>query len=193
MDFAFEDAALHRLADGGAHRRNVKRLVDVITGAEPERLPDGVGRLERRHHDRLHFGLHVFQALQNLDARHAGHADVQHRHVNVMFLRQLNRRRAVLGHEQVVVVLENYPQRLARAVFVVHNQQRAALFGGRGRLTEIGHRDGGFRQWVCSQGHVGQSGFSSIIATTILPAPLSFSRTKRAKRIRSATGANTAF
>ena len=53
VDFAFEHPALHRLADGGAHRRDVERLVDVVARAEPQRLADRVRRLKRRHHDRL--------------------------------------------------------------------------------------------------------------------------------------------
>ena len=36
----------------------------------------------------------------------------------------------VAGHEQIVIVLENDLQRLARALLVIHDQQRAAPLGG---------------------------------------------------------------
>ena len=114
---------------GGAHGGDVKRLVDVIAGAQPQRLADGVRGFERRHHHRLDVGIHVFQAFEHFDAGHAGHADVQHRHVNFVFLRQFDRRRPVLGHQQIIIVLENDAQRLARPLLVIHNQQRALAPG----------------------------------------------------------------
>ena len=129
VNFAFQHPALHGLGDGGSNGCDVEWLVDVVTRAQSQRLPDGVRRLECRHHDRLDFRVHKFEAFQNFDARHARHADVQHRHVNRMFLRQLNRRRPVLGHQQIVFILENNAQRLARAVLVVHNQQQTASLG----------------------------------------------------------------
>ena len=85
VDFAFQRAPLHRLADRGANGRDVKRLVDVIARAQPQGLADRVRGFKRRDHDRLDVGIHVFEAFENLDARHAGHADVQHRHVNRIF------------------------------------------------------------------------------------------------------------
>ncbi len=124
-----EHPALHRLADGAADGGDVERLVDVVARAQPQRLPDRVRRLKRRDHDRLDVRPHEPQPLQHFDARHARHADVQDRHVNVVLLRQFNRRRPVLGHQQIVIVLENHPQRHPRPFLVVHDQQRAAPFG----------------------------------------------------------------
>ena len=115
VDFALERAALHRLAHGGAHRREVERLVDVIAGAQAQRFPDRVGRLKRRHHDRLHVRLHILE---------------------------------------IVFVLENHPQRLARPVLVIHDQQGAPAFRHRRRrrgfisgIAWAGRRIRGKKHW----------------------------------------------
>ena len=157
VDFAFERAPLHGLADGGADGGEVERLVDVIARAQPQRLSDRVRRLKRRHHDRLDVRVHIFETFQNFDARHAGHANVQHGHVNGMFLRQLNRRWPVLGHQHVVFVLENDPQRLPRTILIVHHQQRAAAFAQRRAVTL--NRIAFGNQWFSGQSHVWKSTF----------------------------------
>ena len=66
-------------------------------------------------------------------------ANVQHRDVNLVLLGQFDRGGAVAGHEDVVIVLENDPERLARPVFVIHNQQRAFAPGLRRRLRQRRH------------------------------------------------------
>src|ERR1019366_8751733 len=157
VNFTFERAPLHRLADGGADGGKVERLVDVIARAQPQCLTNRVRRFKRRHHDHLDARVHVFEAFQNFDARHAGHANVQHRHVNEMLLRQINRRWSVLGHQHIVFVLENNPQRLSRPVLVVHNQQRAAAFAKRRAVALNGIALG--NQWFNGQSHVWKSTF----------------------------------
>ncbi|MEI9864264.1 MAG: hypothetical protein WDN00_06860 [Limisphaerales bacterium] len=53
VHFAFHRATLHRLTDGGADGREIKRLVDVVARPQLQRLPDCVCGLKGRHHDHL--------------------------------------------------------------------------------------------------------------------------------------------
>ena len=104
---------------------NVKRLVDVVAGPQPQRLPHGVGGLEGGHHDHLDVGIDVFEPFEHLDARHARHANIQNGHINLVVLGQLDGGGAVGGHQHLVFVLEDDPQRLPRTFLVIHDQERA--------------------------------------------------------------------
>ena len=68
VNFAFQRAPLHCLADRGANDGDVKRFVDVVARAQPQGLADRVRGFERRDHDRLDVGIHVFEAFEHFDA-----------------------------------------------------------------------------------------------------------------------------
>ncbi len=62
VDLALQGAPLHGGGHGGAHGGDVERLVDVIAGAQPQRLAHGVGRFEGGHHHRFDGGIDVLRA-----------------------------------------------------------------------------------------------------------------------------------
>ena len=109
VDFAFQRVPLHGVRDGGAHGGNIERLIDVVAGAQAQRLAHGIGRLEGGHHHHLDAGINVFQAFEGFDPGHARHANVQHGGINPVCLGQFDCRRAIAGHQDMVIILENDP------------------------------------------------------------------------------------
>ena len=70
-------------------------------------------------------GINVFQPLQHLDAGHGRHVDVEDGDIHLGLLGQFDGAGAVPGHEDLVIVLEDDPQRLAHGIFVIHDQKGA--------------------------------------------------------------------
>ena len=69
------------------------------------------------------------QPFQQFNAGHSAHADIQHRYIDFVFLRQLDGSGAIAGKEQLVIVLEDHLQRLPRAFFIIHDQQGGLAHG----------------------------------------------------------------
>jgi hypothetical protein len=65
----------------------------------------------------------LFQFLQQFDARHAIHHDIQDRDVDALGAGDLDRVRPVARDADVEVVLENDLQRLAGPLLVINDQE----------------------------------------------------------------------
>ena len=103
----------------------VEGLVQVVAGPQPQRLAHGIDGLIRREHDDLDLRIDLLELLQESDAADAHHADVQDGDIDLLAAGHLQGRLPVAGHQQFVVVLEDHPERLAGALLVIHDQQRA--------------------------------------------------------------------
>jgi len=109
---------LHRLADGGAQRARLRRLVDVSHA--PAATPGGgCRRLVRRQHDHLDVRFQGFEPLQQLDARIPA-CGCSSRPRQCRFALPARWRQPVPGHEHIVFVLENHAHALTEEVLVVH-------------------------------------------------------------------------
>ena len=128
VDLLGNQVAFHRVGNGGAHGGNVERLGQIIARSQPQRLPSRFNRLVGSQHDDLDRRIYFLELAQQFDSRHPGHADVQHRRVHGMLLHQFDGFVAVVRQQDVVVVLEDDAERLPRALFVVHDQQRTFWF-----------------------------------------------------------------
>ena len=78
-------------------------------------------------------GIDLLEVAQHLDAGAAGHADVEEDDVHQIVAGELDRLFAVLDRVHAEVILENHPQRMARALLVVDHEHGRQRLGGRGR------------------------------------------------------------
>jgi hypothetical protein len=125
-DFTLEGALLERALREQQDLVHVERLGEVVPGAPLEGLDRGAHLAHRGDDDddrRRVGGLH---AREHVDARLARHALVEHHEVHVVGAEDLERRRPVLGLEDVAGLLEDRPHRRAHAVLVVHDEHGPA-------------------------------------------------------------------
>src|SRR5262249_16007870 len=108
----------HRLLEIGA----AEGLDQVLEGSVGEGVLDGVERGVRRDHDRLDGRIHGFDPLQELDAVHLRHLDVHEDEIGIERGQRAERRLAAVRGGDLVVRLEDHPQRLARPDLVVDHQ-----------------------------------------------------------------------
>ena len=87
----------------------------------------GVHRMGGEHHGRDALVHCLGQQTHPIDAH-----DIQHRHVYLIVLRQLDRGRTVRSQEQLVIILEHNSKRLTGAFLVIDNQQGRFADGASG-------------------------------------------------------------
>ena len=126
-DFLAEGTPFHRAGDGLAHGGNIKRLVEIIAGAEAQSQAERVHRFVSGEHDDFDARVHGLEMFEQFDAGHADHADVRDGDVNLVLLGQLDGAAAVVGHEQIVFILEDDAQRLPRPLLIIDDEKRAFL------------------------------------------------------------------
>jgi hypothetical protein len=141
-DLAIEGAPLEGAPDQGQDLVLVERLGQVVERPElhgGHRRADG---LNGGHQDHFHVLVDRLDPLQDLDAVHAGEADIQEDQVHRRALDALDRLRSVLRLDELVLLLQDQPERLADPRVVVHDQDHrphAPLQGG----LDGGHRPHG--------------------------------------------------
>ena len=120
--FALQRALLER----APHQREqivlVEGLGQVVEGAQLHRVDGGADGLDRGDQDHLDAVVHGFDALEHFDAVHLGKADVEKHEVHRAGAEPVERLLAVGGLEQVVLVLQDEPERLADSGIVIHDQ-----------------------------------------------------------------------
>ena len=98
MHFTAHDVAFHRITDRLAQGGDVKRLIQVVTGSQPQRLARRLERLVGSKHDHFDRRIYPLQLLQNVDSRHSRHPDIQDGSVDLMIARQFHGLGAIVGH-----------------------------------------------------------------------------------------------
>ena len=73
-------------ADHFAHLHGVKRFIDVIVSAEPERFLGGLERAEAREHYYGKMGIDFADFAQAINPVHSGHANIHHDRIGALFL-----------------------------------------------------------------------------------------------------------
>ena len=155
-------ALLRRMSHRSPHGGNIERLVQIIAGPETERLPRCLDRLVCGQHDYLDGWIDRLQLLQKLHPGHSHHHDIANRYIDVPFFRDGNRVDPVRGEDDLVVVFKYDAQGLARAFFIIDDQEGGFRAGNRGWLKNgIQWRRGGLPSragWVFrGRGFVGSS------------------------------------
>ena len=123
VDLLGNQVAFHRVGNRGAHGGNVERLGQIIARSQPQRLPRRFNRLVGRQHDDLDGRIYSLELAQQFDSRHPGHADVQHRNINSVVLRQIDRGWTVVSHKDLIVLFENHAHGLPWPLLIIHDQQ----------------------------------------------------------------------
>ena len=128
--FEFPLPSQHGRLDLVKHDAVVERLFHVREGAE---LDGPHGRLELAvtgQNDDLDVGIEFFDLAQEVHAGLAGHANVGDHEIDGLLAKEVERRGHVLGHVDLVLLLQKHTQGLAGPVFVVHNEntRKFALF-----------------------------------------------------------------
>jgi len=96
----------------------------VVACPVAEGLPGGLDGFIGREHDGLDGRIEFLELLQQFNAGHAGHEDIQHGDMDFIFADALEGGDAIARKKDVVFVLEDNFQRLPRAVLVINDQQR---------------------------------------------------------------------
>ena len=126
----FGGTAQHRL-DAGRDLLGVKRLDDVVVGAELQAQHLVVGLALGRQHDDGGVALGA-QFAADLPPVHDRHHDVQQHQVGVQFVKRLQRGGAVVRHRDVVPLFDKVEaQQFADILIVVHDED---LFVGHFRF-----------------------------------------------------------
>ena len=105
-------------------------LRDVIIRALLHRLHRDILRTVRRHQNAHRRFVQRFRALDQLHAVLLRQPQVREQHGEILALKQAHRRRGVLRHINVVMLLERRAQPLARRLLVIHNEQHRFLGHG---------------------------------------------------------------
>ena len=116
----------HRVRDAAAHDRRVKRAADIVKRAQVvSALYVGGGVVGRDHDD----GERIVQVIsvyirQNLKPVHFGHHDIQKqkRKISAALCKKINCRRAVIGFDDIVLILQNIHQKRPVHFGIVCNQ-----------------------------------------------------------------------
>ena len=132
------DVAFHRITDRLAQGGDVKRLIQVVTGSQPQRLARRLERLVGSEHDHFDRRIYPLQLLQNVDSRHSRHPDIQDGSVDLMIARQLHGLGAIVGHQNLILVLKNKANGLPRAFLVIDDQEGATALRIRNRTGRLG-------------------------------------------------------
>ena len=125
------DLALERpTLEGASGQRQelviLERFGQIVEGAElhgGDRGAHGLHGCDENHLDALVEGL---DALEHLDAVHPGQSDVEEHEVDRGGAHDLERARAIGRVDEVVVVLEDQPERLADTEIVIDDQDDGA-------------------------------------------------------------------
>jgi len=118
---ALQGAPLHGVVNGRPNGRNVERFVEIIARAQSQCLTHRFGGLESGQHYHLDGRIHKFQPLEHFDSGHPRHSDVEHGHIYLLILRELDRCRAVGRKQDIEFILKDDAQRLARAIFIIND------------------------------------------------------------------------
>ena len=104
----------------------LKRLGQVILGAELHRLHGGADLVQTGDHDHVDVRPRLLDPAQHLDAVHLRHLDVQHQQVVIVLVDQGQRRQAVPRRVDLVLTAED-PLTTAENDFLVVNEQDSAF------------------------------------------------------------------
>ena len=114
-------------SDHFSHFARVERLIDVITGAEPQRFLCGFESAETGEHDDGKMWINFTDSSQTFDAGGTRHADVHHDGIGLFLLQEFNAGIDAIGRMHILIWLEQHAQALARTHFVVDNQDLRSL------------------------------------------------------------------
>jgi hypothetical protein len=86
------------------------------------------------HDQRLGIGGSLLELLQDFDPGHAGHAEIEDRHVKGAFLERLERRSAIGANGHFVAEARQFgAHEFLERLFIVHEQDSQALMRRRGQ------------------------------------------------------------
>src|SRR5438874_5152400 len=114
-------------ADHFAHLHGVKRFIDVIVSAEPERFLGGLERAEAREHYYGKMGIDFADFAQAINPVHSRHANIHHDRIGALFLQELQAGLDVFRSVDLIARLEQHAQAFAWSDFIIDNQDLGGI------------------------------------------------------------------
>ena len=127
--FLLQFAALQRARDQHFHLVEIERFRDKIIGAALHRLDRGIDRSVGRHHDADGRMRHFEGAFDQGHAIFAPQPQIGQEKIDLLALQHIDRAGDVGRDVDIVIILEQTTQPVARMLFVIDNQD--------GRLNRI--------------------------------------------------------
>ena len=124
------------LGDGCAHRLDVEWLVEVVAGPISQGLARSFEGFVSREHDDLDAWVDVLEFLEQFHAGHSVHHDVEDGDVDGLGAGDIECVGAIAGDADLVVLLEDDLEGLARAVLVIDDEKGWLCGGGGDRRFE---------------------------------------------------------
>ncbi len=122
-DLLAQLTCFQRLLDDDREFVQIERLVDVIVRSETHGLDSGFENAKSGDHDHDDLAVCLFDALQNLQAVHAGQLDIEQHQLRGVVLHLLEGLLTTGSGDHVVTLLEQgLLKRPANQMFVIDNQ-----------------------------------------------------------------------
>ena len=125
-----EDRLLEAVPDRDEEPIPIRRLLEEVEGAELRGLDRGLHRPVPRDHDADEVGMRLLDALEQLQAVHSRHLDVEEREIEAPVGKRVQRGLAALrGANVVILVLEDALERAANRGVVVDDEDAGLAHG----------------------------------------------------------------
>ena len=128
--FLLEFAALHRARDQHFHLVEVKRFGHKIVSAALHRLHGHIDRTISSHHDADRRTRHLQRAIDQQHSVFVPEAQIGEEHVDLLALEDVYRAGDVRRDIDIIIVLEQAAQPIARVLLIVNDQNSGLQIHG---------------------------------------------------------------